>query len=311
MPFTFPTFRVSDAIQYAGLAVVPIMHDLAESVHYVLAKDAITKSMLHVEELGVEGSVPTLSVRNVGPTYVLFLEGHELVGAKQNRIVNTSLLIPPDSKCEIPVSCVERGRWRYRRKQSFDSGAHATAKLRGKLKKSVSHAIKRKRGHLSDQAEVWREVKSLHQDNNVHSNTSSMSDAFAIHQAKIQRYVDRLPYVTGASGLAIANSSEVISIDIFDKASTCQALWDRIVQSSILDLDETPKSNANAATSVRELLLAAKDVAWLQNPVVGEGSEYRSDVSSRFAASALCFDGTLIHASFANSELAPKQKKSD
>ena len=54
--------------------------------------------------------------RTRGDIRVLFLEGEELVGAKQNRILNTSVLLPARSKIKIPVSCVERGRWAYKSK---------------------------------------------------------------------------------------------------------------------------------------------------------------------------------------------------
>jgi len=55
------------------------------------------------------GSVPDLLVDNRGDVRVLFLEGEELIGAKQNRILNTSVLVPAHSKIKIPVSCVEPG----------------------------------------------------------------------------------------------------------------------------------------------------------------------------------------------------------
>jgi hypothetical protein len=45
---------------------------------------------------------------------VLILDGEELVGAKQNRIVNTTILVAAGAEIVIPVSCVEQGRWTYK-----------------------------------------------------------------------------------------------------------------------------------------------------------------------------------------------------
>ncbi len=66
------------------------------------------------------GSVPDLRVINRAEKMVLILDGEELVGAKQNRIVNTTILVAAQSTLVIPVSCVEQGRWSYRT-LSFES----------------------------------------------------------------------------------------------------------------------------------------------------------------------------------------------
>jgi hypothetical protein len=57
--------------------------------------------------------VPDLAVESKGNVRLLFIEGEELVGAKQNRILNTSVLIAAHTKPKIPVSCVEQGRCGY------------------------------------------------------------------------------------------------------------------------------------------------------------------------------------------------------
>ena len=65
-----------------------------------------------VTEVSDGGRVPELQVVNDSPRYVLIVDGEELVGAKQNRIVNLTILVPPKTSLTIPVSCVEAGRWR-------------------------------------------------------------------------------------------------------------------------------------------------------------------------------------------------------
>ena len=133
-----------------------------------------------------------------------------------------------------------------------------------------------------------------------------MSDAFTRHKEKMQGYAEHLPYVPEACGVAISNGLEVISIDVFDKPATCAAVWDRLVQSAIFNLDEDAIPHPNAGKNVRHLLAAATDAAWLETPGVGEGREYRCEFESSYVASVLCFDGSVIHASVANADLASK-----
>ena len=69
------------------------------------------------------GLVPELFVENPIDSSVLLYDGEELVGAKQNRILNVSVLVGAGAKLPIPVSCVEQGRW-SRLSDKFGAAPH-------------------------------------------------------------------------------------------------------------------------------------------------------------------------------------------
>ena len=154
-----PEVRVGDPIRHESLAVFPLFSTVDARVDYLLSDEAILAGSVAVEEVSEGGSVPDLLVTNSGDSRVLFLEGEELRGAKQNRVLNTSVLVAAHSKTRIPVSCVEQGRWRYRSKQFASSDSHSSSKLRHILKKSAYASMKEGRGYTSDQMAVWSEVE--------------------------------------------------------------------------------------------------------------------------------------------------------
>src|SRR6202171_1583288 len=156
--FTFPGIRVGSPIRHESLTVFPLFTEPHGQVDYLLSDEAIQAGIVTVQEVSEGGSVPDLLVENSGDVRVLFLEGEELVGAKQNRILNTSVLLPARGKIKIPVSCVERGRWAYQSRHFGSSGRHSSSKLRHALKSSVSESLSGGTGHRSDQGKVWEEV---------------------------------------------------------------------------------------------------------------------------------------------------------
>ena len=156
--FTVPPIRVGQAIRHESLSVFPLFTEAGRQPDYLLSDEAIRSGTVVVEEVSEGGSVPELLVENRGDSRVLFLEGEELVGAKQNRVLNTSVLLSPKSKTKIPVSCVERGRWSYLSKHFGSAGRHSSSKLRHTLKETVYDSLKSGSGHRSDQGKVWQEV---------------------------------------------------------------------------------------------------------------------------------------------------------
>lgn len=298
MSLMLPKLRVGEPVRHEALSVFPLFAESCGQVGYRLSDEALSDQSVLVEEISQGGSVPDLLVENKGDLRVLFLEGEELVGAKQNRILNTSVLIPAHTKITIPVSCVEQGRWRYKSRYFGVSGSHSPSKLRRALKSSVSRSVKENRGHTSDQGEVWKEVGALHAAHQVASGTGAMSDAFETHKDRIASFKDKLKYVEGASGLAVAIGEQVVSVDLFDKPSTCRKVWDRLLSGVVFDALEAGATGQHASvTAVEQLLGLVGDLPWEPSASVGEGQEFRAESSRGDYASALVFEGAVVHGS--------------
>jgi hypothetical protein len=60
---------------------------------------------------------------NLADQPVLIVDGETLDGAKQNRVVNLTILVPAHGRPVIPVSCAEAARW-CARSRAFTSSPH-------------------------------------------------------------------------------------------------------------------------------------------------------------------------------------------
>jgi len=298
MAVTFPEIRVGSPVQYDRLSIFPLFLENGDEVEYVLSDQAINDGKVLVEEVSEAGSVPELSVENKGDVRVLFLEGEELIGAKQNRVLNTSVLIAAHTKTKIPVSCVEYGRWGYRSREFGSGGTHSSSKLRRVLKSSVSRSLKAKGGYTSDQGEVWSEVSRQQESLGACSATSAMYDTYETHRARVEEYGKKLVYVPGAYGMAVAVAGQVVACDFFDKPSTCKKVWERMLWGLVLDALEAPRNGAAPEPSeVDRIVSGLRDLPWDNVAPVGEGEEFRAESPSGDHASALSFDKVVIHGS--------------
>jgi hypothetical protein len=212
-------------------------------------------------------------------------------------VLNTSLLVAPTNKTVIPVSCVEQGRWRHLSKH-FASGSYSSSKLRHILKKTVSGSAREGHGHTSDQVEVWKEVGRQMGSLGSHSPTGAMGDTYEAFQGCLVEFREKLKCVEGASGLAVAVGDKVVSVDLFDRPSTCQKVWNRLLEGVVLDALEAGSVEATADVGqVRAMLTVLQDVPWQQAPAIGVGEEFRADLEGDRHASALVREKVIVHGS--------------
>jgi hypothetical protein len=295
MSFHMPQLHVGVPLNCNALTIFPLYADAAAPVEYQLADEAIGAATVAVEELGDSGSVPELSVENTGSCRVLFLEGEELRGAKQNRVLNTSILVPAGSKIKVPVSCVERGRWRHTTKQFSSGQTRSPRTMHYKLKSSVAESLKRDEGHRSDQSAVWQEVDKTQTNLNVCSATAAMSDTYIKVADRMTEYRDRLKYPEGAVGVAVAVGPKVVCIDVFDKPLTCQKAWDRLLSGCIVEaLEGATTEGQTDPRLVEQVMVESRATVWTEAPAVGDGQEYRAEFNGS-VGSALLLEGTVVH----------------
>jgi len=290
--------RVGEPIRHEALTVFPLFSETKSSVEYILVDEALEKKSVVVEEINVAGSVPDLLVKNSSDNRVLFIEGEELIGAKQNRILNASIIVAAHSELKIPVSCVEEGRWRYKKRRFDSSGSHSPYELRYDLKKSVFTSLKSGRGYRSDQGKVWEKVRKIHAMHGTSSPTGAMSTAFKELKHRIAEFRKKIKYVEGAIGIAVAIGKKVVALDIFDKSSTCKKVWARLISGFVIDALEKGVSRSEGAgvNDVEQLLLRATDAKWKKVEPVGEGEEYRTEFDED-NGSVLAIEDTLVHGS--------------
>src|SRR5258708_33063243 len=110
----FSQIEIGRSSEFRGLILFPLMRRSApvQPLDYLLVEDGIAQGKVRVTELHAGGSVPELRLENNADLPVLLVDGEELVGAKQNRVLNLTILAPAKHTTVIPVSCVEAGGWR-------------------------------------------------------------------------------------------------------------------------------------------------------------------------------------------------------
>ncbi len=101
------------AQSYRNISILPIVAGLNHSPDYLTLGEAASTHQVSITETSQAGSVPELLVLNAAEKAVLLLAGEELAGAKQNRVLNTTILLREKSQTRIPVSCTENGRCSY------------------------------------------------------------------------------------------------------------------------------------------------------------------------------------------------------
>jgi hypothetical protein len=298
MPVPFPALRVGEPARHRAVSAFPLFAEPGGTADYRLADDALADGSVAVTEVSEAGSVPRLLVDNQGGRRVLFLEGEELAGAKQNRVLNTSVLIGARSRTPIPVSCVERGRWRFTSAAFSLSGTQAPAELRRALKGSVSRSRAAGAGYVSDQGAVWEHVAGLHAAHGVSSPTEALADGYACYREDLAAFRQAVPYVEGATGMAVAVGPRVLTVDVFDQPATCQKVWGRLLSGVFFEgvrgRDAGPPA---AAADVERAVAAAVALDGRPAPAVGEGVEYRAESPGGDHVSALVLDGVVVHGS--------------
>jgi hypothetical protein len=291
--------RYGDPLSFSGLSLTPVFTANPAPFAYALLAGAVAAATVVIQEVG-GGSVPSLRLVNKGALPVLLVDGEHLVGVKQNRILNTTILVPEKSTLDVPVSCVEAGRWSAPVHEARPVSPALFASARARQTEQVTASVRTSGRRAADQQQVWDGVAAMISDLGASSPTSAMQEAYTQRGAEFGDYVKHLPVQPGQTGVVASVRGRVVCADLFDRHETLAGLWERLVPSYAVEAIaagrrapgiSTPEiSPADAAAFVRSVV----DATMTEHPAVGRGTEVRI-TGEVFTGAALEAERAILH----------------
>jgi hypothetical protein len=284
---------------YRNLAIFPILSPYAAAVEYILLDQALAEELIQIVEVDESGSVPDLRVVNRSLKKVLILDGEELVGAKQNRIVNITMLIQAKSTTVIPVSCVEQGRWSYDSPRFHSHKRMMSPGLRAMKAEQVSHLVRITGKYRSDQSAIWDEISDKAVRMHAESDSMAMAGIYEKEESRLKDYVNHFRLVDMQVGAIFAINGKVVGLDSFAKPETCSEVFKKLVQSYALDaIDwfDPEKEHKVLKGDVTKFLKASDKTEVESRPSVALGTDYRM-TSNKLTGFALALDDQMLHLS--------------
>jgi hypothetical protein len=195
-------YSAGDPQTARGLCILPVFGGEPDEKHdYMTLREASRQGFVDISEVSEGGSVPNLRVVNRGRKPILLLDGEELRGAKQNRVLNSSILVDAASELVVPVSCTEAGRWSYRRRNFEESGNVMPASQRGGKMADVSMSLKTSGEYRSNQSRVWEDIDRFQEEHSAHPPTSAMEDVYISRGDMLEEICASFPLLEGQCGI--------------------------------------------------------------------------------------------------------------
>jgi len=282
-----------------GVIVFPLFAPTNPRLKYVALKTALDSGALTVSEVTAAGVVGDLRVRNGGSSPVLLLDGEELAGAKQNRVLNTTILVGAHTETVIPVSCTEQGRWSHVSSGFQESHSVAPPRMRRATQRTVSASLARGMTFRADQCEVWEGVRRMAADAGVHSETGAMRDVFQARMPDLDALLHHFPFQPEQRGLLAVAGDGVLGFDLVSRPDVYAVLHTKLVRSYVMDalLANLKPATRAAGELAKGFLLATSTTEERRYKSVGHGYDYRY-TGEGMVGSAIAFRSEVIHTAF-------------
>ncbi|HAS50303.1 MAG TPA: hypothetical protein DCS21_00525 [Gammaproteobacteria bacterium] len=305
--------EVGPSLQFKNVTMFPLLAADLGIPDYLTLDEGLAQGQVQITEISDAGSVPELRLVNRGQQPVCGFSDQELVGAKQNRILNLTILAPALSTIIIPVSCVEAGRWHRSSREFSSQGRVFYAEGRSRKASQVTDSLRARGIRSSEQSAVWANIAEKGRRMGSHSDTGAMAQMFDDYQGMIESYVSAIKAVENQVGAVFVIGGRIRSIELFDFAETLEKLLPKLVASHALDaidegdaLDDQEDNASALLPEVKHFLATVAAAEGSVHPAVGEGEDIRLS-GLKLAGGGLRARGRIVHLCAFTLETDPRQ----
>ncbi len=285
-----PGLHVGRGYRFGNLDWFPVWTDAPMGVRNYTTK--ASAQSVKVSELS-DANVSGLQIENAGSKHVLLLEGTLLEGGWQHRALTRSVFVPAHAVQQLPVVCVEQGRWGGAQGQALGqklAPARVRAAMRGMHKRTdgVYQAS-------ADQGKVWDEIHKYQADLRCGNATASyvaMRDQIDLNMPTIED----AKALVGQRGVIVAINGQPVALELFDHTSTLSERLDAILRGYLPDAMALPY----VETPSRRARRFADRVVQIGVTEVEDSNRKRNKPDQVVAAEALFNEKTMLHLSALN-----------
>jgi hypothetical protein len=282
----FNSISFLEKIKIGELNFYPIKFDLKNIPKNLKSLDELFDlKLVKVSELSNEGIVSRVEVYNDSEFNLLILDGEAIKGAKQNRIAEKSVIIPPFSSEVIPVNCVEKNRWNYEENAEFSKSDFV---LSPKIRETKASLMKNNQ-EASIQSSVWNEIDMLSEKLESKSDTNDLGEI--LYKSRLNAdfvYFDKLSdkefngYIVQGAGRSF--------IEVFFNQKSCKSHVKKSLNGWLADTDEDVLEEISTNQPLYNFLQSD----WDKESSIGLEKHYSSDEEHN--GRSIFFENKLIHA---------------
>lgn len=293
----FRSLAIGTPAAHENLTIFPLFAPDERAAHYLILDEALAQAQVRITEVSEQGRVPELLVSNDAAVEVLLLDGEELVGAKQNRVLNLTILVGPKQTLVVPVSCVEQGRWGWRSRDFQAADRTLFARARAEKMAQVSASL-RAGERCADQGAVWDSVAERAAALRVHAPTGAMADAYEQRRERLEDFTRRLEAQPHQVGAAYAVDGEIVGLELLDAPAAFGKLHAKLLRSYALDAiaSAEPDTQPVAPEAVQAFIERIRAARVSEYPALGVGHDLRLE-GDGLVGGALAAHGRIVHLS--------------
>jgi len=285
---------MSEPQQAGALTLLPL-HHAGPALGYAPYPDIALDPEFTVQELAGGAAVPTLLVANGLAHDVLIPEGQVLVGLQQDRTLNVTVLVPAHATTEIPVSCVERGRWHASGDVASSADAFLSPRVRDAKLRGVQRNLAESGVYHSEQGRVWHEVDRMLRSTGSHSPSDSYNAVYQTHRGRIDEIVNAFTLQPDQRGVFALIGDRPVALDVFDSPRAMGALWRPLLRSYAAEsLRHRRPAGDRAIDDSVAWIRSLTDGTAVSSTGVGLGEIVQFETADS-VTSALVYDGAVVH----------------
>jgi hypothetical protein len=279
-----------------GFGILPIINDQPNTIIPLLVTldEALERGEVIIREVSEGAQVPYVLVENKANELVI-LEGECLIGLRQNRVVNTTVIVEARASIRIAVSCIQQKRWSDNGLGELALGKSLfRASSRAVHKRGVTEGLHREGIPLSNQIEVWEEVQRSLNEFGVYSRTADYQDAGERVAHRIEDIVQAIHPVPNQTGAIFFGDRGVIGTELLATPDLFSRSFNKIISSFAMDRISAPPPHGISIDSIKSWWNDVLASSFSKHNSIGVGVDIRTEAPN-LIGSGLAYKGMMIH----------------